>query len=130
MPDTLVTLMEPEEILTSGFIVDATCGDADGSINVEVQQGFPPYTYAWNTGETTEDLTDVSAAVTAVIHFHTGAAIFGTHFIQLRKTHRKHVIVDFVKDELVSSPSGERLYQIPDGRPRESIFRACQVWVS
>jgi len=42
--------------------MDASCfGDANGGINVTVNAGMPPFSYLWNTGDVTEDLTDVIA---------------------------------------------------------------------
>ncbi len=41
-------------------VVGATCGDdQSGDIEVEVAGGVAPYTYSWNNGATTEDLTDI-----------------------------------------------------------------------
>src|SRR5690606_17902940 len=35
------------------------CGQENGSITVTVSGGAEPYTYAWSTGATTKDLTDI-----------------------------------------------------------------------
>ena len=41
---------------------DISCyGFADGLINVTVSQGTPPYNFNWSTGDTTQNLIDVSA---------------------------------------------------------------------
>jgi gliding motility-associated-like protein len=40
---------------------NATCGNANGSINVTITAGVPPYSYIWNTGATTQDLVNVTA---------------------------------------------------------------------
>ncbi|WP_161622665.1 T9SS type B sorting domain-containing protein [Cesiribacter andamanensis] len=43
-------------------VEDASCfGAANGSINLSVSGGTAPYTYAWENGATTEDLTDLPA---------------------------------------------------------------------
>ncbi|WP_299059214.1 CARDB domain-containing protein [uncultured Polaribacter sp.] len=34
----------------------------NGNIDVEVQKGFPPYTYSWSNGETTQDLLEITEA--------------------------------------------------------------------
>ena len=40
---------------------DPTCGLSNGSVNLTVFGGQPPYTYLWGGGETTQNLTDVPA---------------------------------------------------------------------
>lgn len=54
-----VTITEPALILTlNGTETDVTCnGSNNGSIDLSVTGGMGPYTYAWNTGATTEDVT-------------------------------------------------------------------------
>lgn len=46
----------------NGTTTAATCiGCADGIIDINVTQFYPPLTYIWNTGDTTEDLTNITA---------------------------------------------------------------------
>ncbi|MDG2227618.1 MAG: choice-of-anchor L domain-containing protein, partial [Flavobacteriales bacterium] len=66
LPDTLVTITEPEEMAISGFIAQAQCGGTDGSIDLSVLGDYPPFTYAWSSGETTEDLTAIGAGTYTV----------------------------------------------------------------
>ncbi|HXH19687.1 MAG TPA: SdrD B-like domain-containing protein, partial [Chitinophagales bacterium] len=59
--------------------------DGDGSINLAVSGGVPPYTYEWSTGESSEDLSDLcsgsfsvtvtdSLGCTAAASFNVGTA--------------------------------------------------------
>ncbi|HRK81583.1 MAG TPA: SdrD B-like domain-containing protein [Saprospiraceae bacterium] len=43
-----------------------TCGAANGTVNVVVTQGVPPFTYIWNTGATTPNLTNLGAGTYSV----------------------------------------------------------------
>lgn len=56
-----IAITQPEELKIN--IVDTvvpTCYDANnGSLKVEISGGVAPYTYLWNTGETTLSLTDL-----------------------------------------------------------------------
>jgi subtilisin-like proprotein convertase family protein len=61
LPDTLVTLTQPDEIVVNGFVTQAQCGTNDGSINLSVTGAFPPYSFAWSNGATTEDIAGIGA---------------------------------------------------------------------
>ena len=57
-----VVITEPD-LLTTTFTQTnvSTCSAADGSINTTIAGGTIPYTYSWNNGSITEDLTNLSA---------------------------------------------------------------------
>ncbi len=42
-------------------IINDQCTSASGSIDISPQGGVSPYTFLWNTGETTEDLNNITA---------------------------------------------------------------------
>lgn len=66
LPDTLVTITEPIPVSVNGFITQAQCGGTDGGIDLSVSGDFPPFTFAWSSGETTEDLTNIGAGTYTV----------------------------------------------------------------
>lgn len=58
------TLMEAETLGQSGAITDVSCkNDLTGDIQVSTFGGTPQYTFLWDTGETTEDLSGIAAGL-------------------------------------------------------------------
>ncbi|MBK8556395.1 MAG: SprB repeat-containing protein [Lewinellaceae bacterium] len=50
------TVSEPAQLVLSTTVVNATCGNANGSIDLTVTGGTAPYTYNWGVGQpTTQD---------------------------------------------------------------------------
>ncbi|HBF89263.1 MAG TPA: hypothetical protein DDX39_11540 [Bacteroidales bacterium] len=56
-----INITEPDEIVATSSISSLLCyDDADGSISVDVTGGVLPYTYAWSSGQTIEDLSSLT----------------------------------------------------------------------
>ena len=59
-----ILVNEPTELTPSSQSTNISCnGDADGEISLAVTGGVAPYNYIWSNGETTKDLTDLSAGI-------------------------------------------------------------------
>jgi subtilisin-like proprotein convertase family protein len=79
-PDSTVTIEEPNPMTIDGFITQANCGGNDGAININVSGDFPPYTYAWSNGATTEDISNIpSGSYTVVVTDASGCSDSATY---------------------------------------------------
>ena len=61
------TINEPTAIVATSSLTDPNCPNSlDGAIDITVSGGANAYTFAWSNGETTEDLSNVSAGTYSV----------------------------------------------------------------
>lgn len=56
-----VNVEGPSEILPNQTVVPATCGQCNGSISLAPTGGTGPYTFSWNNGASTQNLTNLCA---------------------------------------------------------------------
>ncbi|GGB20182.1 hypothetical protein GCM10011511_49900 [Puia dinghuensis] len=54
-----LTISQPPAIQVSGVVVNAGNNQSNGSITVTVSGGTPPYTFLWNTGAQTQNLSGI-----------------------------------------------------------------------
>lgn len=48
-------------LTVSGNLTQSLCGQSNGAVDITVSGGTPPYTYLWNNGAASQDLTGLSA---------------------------------------------------------------------
>ena len=61
---TFITLTQPTVISVSKSVTNATCGGStNGEIDITVSGGTPGYTYLWSNSATTQDITNIKAAL-------------------------------------------------------------------
>ena len=59
-----IIINQPAKMTASVFKLDNLCfGDSTGAINVIVEGGTPEYTYFWNTGSTTSNVSNLVAGI-------------------------------------------------------------------
>lgn len=66
LPDSIFTIEEPVPPVFAHTTVAPDCGLNNGSVDLTVTGGDGPFTYLWNTGATTQDLSGVGAGVYTV----------------------------------------------------------------
>jgi hypothetical protein len=57
---------EPAPIILSATVYDEMNG-SDGSIDLQVSGGVPPYTYTWSNGSNSQDIADLAGGVYSVV---------------------------------------------------------------
>lgn len=61
------TIGQPDEILLTNTLVPVGCTNgSNGSIDLSVVGGIPPYSFLWSNGETTEDIENLSVGTYSV----------------------------------------------------------------
>ena len=58
-----VTITQTAPVVANPTISAPSCGQCNGSISLNPSGGSPPFTYQWNTGQTTQNITGVCAGI-------------------------------------------------------------------
>lgn len=61
LTESVQVLNDAGSLSVSASILDETCGASNGSIDLTVSGGTQPVSYGWNNGNTSQDLTNISA---------------------------------------------------------------------
>jgi hypothetical protein len=95
-------ITEPDILDSSASTIISCAGDADGTIDLNVQGGNGGYTYLWSNGSTTQDLQELSEGIYSVI-------ISDSKSCEARDTasiiEPSELIVDLLNDTLICNGS-------------------------
>ncbi len=82
MVATPFTLTAPPAISASGLVSQVNCANQmDGAIDLSVAGGTMPFTYMWNTGATTEDISVLPAGMYTVTATDAQGCMHDTSFV-------------------------------------------------
>ena len=56
-----ITVNEPDEIVLNENVTNATAGESNGSIDIDLNGGLPPYNFLWDNGVISSNLENVMA---------------------------------------------------------------------
>ncbi|MBI2258918.1 MAG: T9SS type A sorting domain-containing protein [Flavobacteriia bacterium] len=56
-------ITQANEIVLSSSITPSTCGNSNGAIDVEVAGGNGSFNYVWNSGQTSQDITNIGSGI-------------------------------------------------------------------
>ncbi len=66
LPDTTSVINEPNGMTITGNTAPATCGNNNGAIDITVSGDYPPFSFLWSNGDTTEDISGIGAGTFTV----------------------------------------------------------------
>ncbi len=111
----------PELTVLSNISSPSCYGDIDGSIDLTVSGGTPPYSYLWNNGETTEDIFLLSSDTFSVIITDAlGGSVLDTFFVTPTDSIITSVTIVNASDSLTSD--GAIYTSITGGTPPFTYF--------
>jgi subtilisin-like proprotein convertase family protein len=91
----------------SAIVINETCGNGFGSINLTVSGGQSPYTYSWSTGATTEDINNLSAGTyNVVITDNVGCQMTSANYVVNNSSNSLNISVINVTNEDCSNGAG------------------------
>ena len=124
MKDTSVTVQNSSGtlLITTVIVTDDTCDDGNGAIDITVTGGTPPYTFNWSNGDTTEDITGLSAGTYTVTVTCSAGCVTSTSAVISNIATGYTVSNVIVTDELCSNTTGAIDITVSGGTPPYSFI--------
>lgn len=105
VPDSLVTLNEPDPLSFSSVLTNPACGASNGAIDLTVTGDHTPFTYLWSNGSTTEDINNLMSGSYTVSITDTTNCVY-THTINLSNNGSVAVSETISNETCVGSNNG------------------------
>jgi subtilisin-like proprotein convertase family protein len=105
VPDSLVTLDEPNPLTFSSVLTNPACGAANGVIDLTVTGDHTPFTYLWSNGATTEDISNLSSGSYTVSITDTTNCVY-THTVNLSNNGSVAISENITNEACVGANNG------------------------
>jgi hypothetical protein len=113
-----VTITQPPALQISGLVVNASNNLSNGSITVTVTGGTPPYSFSWNTGANTENLSGLGAGTyTLTVTDANGCTAGLTEVLTGQVCTSLPVSATVVRGDFENSCDGEATINVTGGTP-------------
>ncbi len=75
------SVIEPDQLLLNGIVTNPACNMTNtGSIDITVEGGVPPYSFSWDNGAVSEDLSSLNAGDYSVLVTDANGCSYATSF--------------------------------------------------
>jgi subtilisin-like proprotein convertase family protein len=109
-----VVIVNSADITATTTLINENCGDAAGSIDITVV-GSTTLNYNWSNGQTTEDITGLSAGTYSCIITNTASGCFANVSVDVQNTTTGITATGTVNDEFCGNQDGEIILNVTNG---------------
>ncbi len=99
----------------SSILTNEVCSNGQGEINITPSGGLSPYTFSWNSGQTTEDITGLSAGTYNCQITDQNGCIITTGDLIINNSANNLTVSEIVTNEICGNSSGSIDITISNG---------------